>query len=132
MAAPVCSAGSPLPPMVAIPSTKSVGFEGIGIGRHRIWLGVGGASLNGPVRINPVPIWRNGLWTVDGRIRYVQVARLTARGAVNDVPFNSSTYRPRGACWGAFCVRGSAPATASDANSWPKPAWYWGALAMGM
>jgi hypothetical protein len=69
MAAPVCSAGSPLPPRVAMPSTKSVGDAGIGIGRQRIWFGVGGVSLNGPVRISPLPIWRNGLWTVDGRMR---------------------------------------------------------------
>jgi hypothetical protein len=36
MAAPDCVAGSPLPPSVTIPSTKSVGSMGIGSGRQRI------------------------------------------------------------------------------------------------
>ena len=60
---------------------------------------------------------------------FLQQLHLTQ--SVNDVPFSSSTYRPSGACCGAFCVRGNAPATASVANSWPKPEWYWRSLAMG-
>jgi hypothetical protein len=44
----------------------------------------------------------NGLWTAEGRIRYVHADRLTPRGAVNAVPFNSSTYRPYGGFCGVF------------------------------
>ena len=53
IAAPDCCAGSPLPPSVTMPSTKSVGAVGIGIGLQRSWFGVGGTSLNGPLRIRP-------------------------------------------------------------------------------
>ncbi len=38
---------------VTMPSTKSVGTLGIGSGRQRSWFGVGGTSLNGPLRIRP-------------------------------------------------------------------------------
>jgi hypothetical protein len=37
-----------------------------------------------------------GLCIADGLIRYVHVDRLTPRGAVNAVPFNSSMYKPSG------------------------------------
>jgi hypothetical protein len=85
-----------------MPCTKSVGDDGIGSGRHRSWFGVGGTSLNGPLRMSLLSIGLNGLWTADGRIRYVQVERLTPRGAVNAVPFNSSTYKPNGGFCGVF------------------------------
>ena len=68
-AAPDCCAGSPLPPSVTMPSTKSVGAVGIGIGFQRSWFGVGGTSLNGPLRIRPAPIGRNGLCVAEGRMR---------------------------------------------------------------
>ncbi|MNC89729.1 hypothetical protein D3C83_57080 [compost metagenome] len=68
-----------------------MGCAGTGSGRHRSWLGVGGTSLNGPVRMSPLSTCRNGLCMVEGRMRYVQVERLVPRGAVNDVPFSSST-----------------------------------------
>ena len=52
-----------------MPSTKSVGVEGIGIGCQRIWFGVGGTSVNGPLRSSRLSIWRNGLCVADGRMR---------------------------------------------------------------
>ncbi len=104
-----------------MPSTKSVGSAGIGIARQRSWLGVGGTSLNGPLRSSRASRGLNGLCIADGLMRYVHVERLTPRGAVNAVPFNSSMYKPNGGFWGVFCSRGSAPAIASDANSFPKP-----------
>ena len=85
-----------------MPSTKSVGVVGIGIGFHRSWFGVGGTSLNGPLRTRPALIGLNGLCVAEGRMRYVQSDRLTPRGAVNAVPFSSSMYSPRGGRCGAF------------------------------
>ena len=122
---PTCIAGSPLPPSVTIPSTKSVFSSGIGTGFHRIWFGGDGASVKGPLRNNPRPspdpISANGLCVTDGRIRYVHVRRFVARGAVNAVPLNCSVYNPSGAFCGEFCPSGSAPFTASVANSFPNP-----------
>src|ERR1044072_3949684 len=54
-AAPDCAPGSPLPPIVTRPATKSVGCFGIGSGRQRSWFGVAGASSNGALRIRPGP-----------------------------------------------------------------------------
>src|SRR5258708_31111691 len=51
------------------------------------------------------------------------------RGAVNGVPLSCSAYRPSGARWGEFCPSGRAPATASVANSFPKPDWYFAGMA---
>ena len=79
-----------MPPSVAMPSTKSVGAVGIGIGRQRNWFGVGGTSVNGPLRRSFASIWRNGLCVAVGRIRYVHTVRLTPRGAVNAVPVSCS------------------------------------------
>src|SRR5262245_18089270 len=104
-----------------MPSTKSVGSDGMGIAFQRSWFGVGGTSLNGPLRMSRAARALNGLCIADGRIRYVHVERLTPRGAVNAVPFSSSMYKPNGGFCGVFCSRGYVPASASEANSFPKP-----------
>src|SRR6185437_13087549 len=57
-------------------------------------------------------------------MRYVQVRRFKWRGAVNGVPLSCSVYKPSGGCCGAFWPTGSAPGTASVANSLPKPELY--------
>ena len=51
---PTWVATSPLPPMVTMPSMKSVGFFGIGIGLQRNCVGVASTSLNGALRIKPL------------------------------------------------------------------------------
>src|SRR5580693_5425147 len=57
-------------------------------------------------------------------MRYSQERRLAARGAVKAVPENCSAYKPKGQRCGEFCPWGSAPASASVANSLPKPLMY--------
>jgi hypothetical protein len=65
----------------------------------------------------------NSPWVTAGRIRYSQLRRLLPRGAVKAVPVSCSAYRPWATFCGEFCPTGSAPATASVANSLPKPDW---------
>src|SRR5919106_2054049 len=64
----------------------------------------------------------------DGRMRYSQVLRLRALGTVNAVPDSCSVYRPSGGFCGLFCPRGSAPGSASEASSFPKPDRYSGCV----
>jgi len=66
----------------------------------------------------------NGSCITEGRIRYVQVRRFRWRGAVNGVPESCSVYSPSGAFCGEFWPCGSAPASASVANSLPNPVMY--------
>ena len=54
--------------------------------------------------------------------RYIQVRRLSARGAVKALPETCSAYSPKATCCGEFWPCGSAPPTASVACSLPKPA----------
>ncbi len=51
---PDWSAALPLPPMVTMPSTKSVGACGIGNGLQRSCDGVASVSVNGAVRSAPL------------------------------------------------------------------------------
>ena len=110
-----------MPPIVTSPATKSVGTVGIGNGRQRSWFGGAGTSSNGALRSRSGASGVNGSCTADGRIRYVQLRRLPARGAVNAVPFNSSVYSPYAGCLGLLCPTGSAPGSASVAKSFPNP-----------
>src|ERR1700722_15466875 len=57
-------------------------------------------------------------------MRYSHERRLAARGAVNAVPENCSAYSPNGQRCGELRPRGSAPDSASVANSLPKPLIY--------
>ena len=52
--------------------------------------------------------------------------RFAWRGAVNAVPEICSAYSPYGQRCGEFCPTGSAPGSASVANSFAKPDWYSG------
>ena len=70
--------------------------------RQRSWFGVGGTSLNGPLRTRRASRGVNGLCIADGRMREVHVERLTPRGAVKAVPFSSSIYKPSGGFCGVF------------------------------
>jgi hypothetical protein len=54
-------------------------------------------------------------------MRYSQAYRLSARGVVNEVPDNTSAYRPIGACCGELRPMGKAPASASLHKALPKP-----------
>src|SRR5690606_26960877 len=125
MPTPVPAAEPPLPAMVNSPSTKSMRLpsSGIGSGSQRSWSGVTGPW--------PKCSWKrgcaygsNGPCIAAGRMRYSQLRRLAWRGAVNAVPVSCSAYRP----WATFCGElrpaGSAPATASVANSLPNPDMY--------
>jgi hypothetical protein len=114
-----------LPAIVTSPSTKSVGSTGIGSGSQRSWFGgVGGTSAESPnsatSRCRPVN-GSNGRCTAAGRIRYSHARRLWPRGAVNAVPDSCSAYSPYGARCGELRPCGSAPGSASVANSFPKP-----------
>ena len=115
---------SPLPPIVKSPSTKSVSPSGIGRASQRSRFGSGSISSNGVPRRVPLPMRENFGCAADGMIRYTQVRRLTARGWVNAVPLSCSANRPSGARCGELRPAGSAPATASLANSFPNPRWY--------
>src|ERR1700685_3035228 len=53
-----------------------------------------------------------------------QERRVACRGAVNAVPENCSAYNPKGPRCGELRPAGSAPGSASVANSLPKPLWY--------
>lgn len=118
---PVRCVASPLPPSVHSPSTKSVAGPGTGSGFQRSRFGSGTAWLKGAVRIVPLPERVNAGCAADGRIRYSHDRRLCALGSVNAVPLSCSAYRPNGARCGEFRPSGSAPATASEACSLPKP-----------
>ena len=102
---------------------KSVSMAGIGSGFQRSRFGSGSISSNGVPRSVPLPIRANLGCAADGMIRYTQVRRLTARGWVNAVPLSCSVYRPSGARCGELRPAGSAPGTASLANSFPNPCW---------
>ena len=115
---------SPLPAIVYSPAMKSAGPSGSGSGSQRSRFGSGSISSNGPARSAPLPIRLNLGCAADGIIRYTQVRRLAARGWVNAVPLSCSAYSPSGARCGEFRPAGSAPATASLTNSFPKPGWY--------
>ncbi len=73
-----------------MPSTKSVGATGIGIGSQRNWLGVVATSSNGVERTIPFAIRSYGRCMTEGRMRYVQVRRFRCLGAVNGVPESCS------------------------------------------
>src|SRR5262249_27435958 len=117
---------SPLPATVNSPSMKSRGssWVGSGDGSQRSRFGSASISSNGVPRSAPLPIRRNAGCRADGRIRYTQVRRFTPLGWVNAVPLNCSAYSPSGACCGELRPSGSAPATASVANSLPNPLEY--------
>ena len=66
---PICVATSPLPPKVTRPSTKSVGFFGIGNGLQRNCVGVASTSWNGALRIMPLSARVYGRCTTEGWIR---------------------------------------------------------------
>src|SRR5574340_444041 len=117
---PVCVAGSPDPASVANPSRKSVACDGIGNGFQRRRSGVAGASLNGPARTRLSEMRTYGPCAAEGRRRYSQVLRFSARGAVNAVPERTSGYNPLGGRRGELRT-GSAPAIASELNELPKP-----------
>ena len=106
--------------MVNKPSTKSVGVSGNGSGLQRNWFGDTAPWLKSPCRrgcANGV----NSPCITAGRIRYNQLRRLSARGAVNAVPFNCSAYKPCATRCGELRPTGRVPGTASVANSLPKP-----------
>src|ERR1700689_3612782 len=105
------------------PSTKSVGAAGSAKGSHRSWFGDKGASFAGSSNRACTKRW-NGRCITEGRILYNQERRLTCRGAVNAVPENCSAYNPYGQRCGELRPGGSAPDSASVANSLPKPLWY--------
>ena len=60
IATPVRALASPLPPIVAMPSMKSVGVVGIGSGSQRSRFGDGSLSANGALRHRPLSMRRNG------------------------------------------------------------------------
>ena len=95
--------------------------SGSGSGSHRSRFGSGSTSSNGVDRRRPLSILVKGGCFAEGRIRYTQVRRLTARGWVKAVPLICSAYRPSGACCGELRPSGRAPSTASVANSLPNP-----------
>src|SRR5690606_19979356 len=116
--------GPPLPAMVYRPSSQSVGASGSGSGFQRNCSGVTGPW--------PKSLWKrgcaraeNGPCTAAGRIRYSQLRRLAARGAVKAVPLSCSAYKPYGHFCGEFRPAGKAPGSASVANSFPNPLKYW-------
>jgi hypothetical protein len=122
MPAPVPASAPPLPAMVYRPSSQSVGTDGIGSGLQRSRSGVTGPSPN--------TLWKVGCskalnlpCSAAGRIRYSQLRRLLWRGAVKAVPLICSAYRPYGARCGELRPTGSAPGSASVANSLPNPLW---------
>ena len=82
---------------------------------------VGSSSSNGVPFRCPLSILRNAGCFALGSTRYTQDRRFTPRGWVNAVPLSCSAYRPRGARCGELRPAGSAPATASVANSFPNP-----------
>ncbi len=122
MPQPTIASGPPLPPIVTMPSIKSVGASGIGSGLQRIWFG-DGATSSKRLTIRDCSILTKDSCTAAGRIRYSHERRLCARGAVKAVPESCSAYRPYGARCGEFCPTGSAPGSASVANSLAKPDW---------
>ncbi len=73
------------------------------------------------MRTAPLPVRVKAGWAADGRTRYSHERRLCARGSVNAVPLSCSAYRPSGARCGEFRPWGSAPGTASELCSLPKP-----------
>src|SRR5688572_31544877 len=110
--------------MVANPSMKSAGREEIGRGSQRRRFGGVSTSANGPERSSPSFNRSYGPCIAEGRNRYNQVLRLSARGAVNAVPESTSVYRPVGGRCGELRPTGSAPLTASVSKVLPKPLWY--------
>ena len=113
-------AGEPLPPIVYRPSTKSAPPAGIGSGSQRNWSGVTGWLPKSLCRCG----WangENGPCMAAGRIRYSQLRRFCARGAVKAVPDSCSAYSPCATCCGELRPTGRVPASASLANSLPKP-----------
>ena len=100
MARPFLSVGSPAPPTVRSPCTKSVRSPAPGIahGSQRIWSGWTAASLLATVKseiraaLSPaVPSSAsNGTCCTDGRVRYSHERWLWSRGAVNAVPLSCS------------------------------------------
>src|SRR5688572_9110918 len=110
--------------MVASPSMKSAGLEGTGRGSQRRRLGGVSTSPNGPERSRPSFSRSYGPCIAEGRSRYSQVLRFSARGAVNAVPESTSVYRPWGGRCGELRPTGSAPSTASVSKVLPKPLWY--------
>jgi hypothetical protein len=73
------------------------------------------------VRTEPLWVRVNAGCAADGRIRYSHERRLCARGSVNAEPLSCSAYSPSGARWGELRPSGSAPGTASELCSLPKP-----------
>lgn len=91
------AAAEPLPAIVTQPSTKSVGASGIGSGSQRNGSGgVGGTSAESAKSATSAAgacgraSGANGPCTAAGRIRYSQLRRLWARGAVKAVPDSCS------------------------------------------
>jgi hypothetical protein len=124
IAQPPAADGPPLPAIVTQLSMKSVGSAGSGSGSQRSWFG--GTSMSKRLTMRPSPMRRNGPCIAAGRIRYSQLRRLCARGAVNAVPDSCSAYSPYGGRCGELRCAGSAPGSASVANSLPKPPRYSG------
>src|SRR5690554_2902107 len=122
---PVPAREPPLPAMVNRPSTKSTfaSPSGSGSGSQRSWSGVTKPGPNSSCRCG----CSNGSKApciAAGRIRYSQLRRLAWRGAVNAVPVSCSAYSPCATRCGELRPTGSAPSTASVANSLPNPDMY--------
>ena len=110
--------------MVTRPSTKSVGVVGT---RQRVPAQLvrrrGAPSSKSLVR-SPLSIRLNGcVQRAAGGCDTATSGGWRARGAVNAVPEICSAYSPYGQRCGEFCPTGNAPASASVANSLPKPDW---------
>src|ERR1700730_5464506 len=105
------------------PSTKSAGAAGSGRGSHRSWFRDIGGACAGSSNRGCSKRW-NGWCVTAGRMRYSQERRFACRGAVNAVPENCSAYNPKGQRCGELRPCGSAPGSASLANSLPKPLEY--------
>src|SRR5512135_298214 len=100
---------------------KSVAFDGIGSGFQRSRFGGVSTSSNGPERKSPSLMRLNGACIAEGRRRYIQVEKFSARGAVKAVAERTSVYRACGGRCGEFCPSGSAPGSASLLNRLPNP-----------
>ena len=107
-----------------MPSMKSTWAPdaGRGSGSQRMASGGVGTSPKWLCQWRPAVLGKKGSRSAAaGRMRYSQVRRLAARGAVKAVPLSCSAYRPSGATWGELRPTGSAPAMASVAHSLAKP-----------
>jgi len=94
----------------------------MGNGDQRIWSGDTGPALKSLCR-RCCAYGANGPCIAAGRMRYSQLRRFSARGAVNAVPLNCSAYNPCATRCGELRPSGSVPGIASLAKWLPKPDW---------